>query len=369
MRILFASSRAQLSGVGGGVTHTRSMIALLRMVDGVEVETLAIDPPLASAPRALRQARAILRASVSGKPSKSEFAFAGGAEALLAERLKNGAFDVVAFNGADLLPLRRAVPQGMKTILISHNVESAIIREQVERSRLPGMAKRLLKGDVERTKESEIAGARRADLIVAISAGDAAWYRQHAPDTPVLVIPAAFPSEPYSGPRPSVSRPINIAFLAKMSWWPNRQGANWLANEILPDLPTGRIAAHFFGPGTEAFDAVPLLEGHGFVESLDAVWSTASFTLCPIFGGSGVNIKLLESLYNGVPVLTTPYGCRGLPDLDDPALAVVEPEDWPAFLAGDAAQELAGITVRPETREALSAKANADRLRAVLRSI
>ena len=38
--------------------------------------------------------------------------------------------------------------------------------------------------------------------------------------------------------------------------------------------------------------------------------------VAPVFGGSGVRIKLLEAFRAGVPVVTTPDGAAGL-DLED----------------------------------------------------
>jgi len=88
--------------------------------------------------------------------------------------------------------------------------------------------------------------------------------------------------------------------------------------------------------------------------------------LCPILSGSGTNIKLIESLYNGVPVLATPHACLGLPPVDDPALAVVPPEEWAAFLRSEHAVALAATTVRRETVEQFSARKQAEYLASIL---
>lgn len=346
------------------------MLALLRAVEGVEVECLELPLPWAALPRSMRQLRALVRSQFSGLPAKANYAFGSDAGKMLTDRLAGGAVDCVIFNGADLLPLRHYVPPGVKTILVSHNVESDLIRDQVKNVRLPGFMKTPLITDAARTQTMEIEGARAVNLVVAISEGDADWYRHNAGQDKVIVIPAAFTQPPYCGKRPDLELPLKLAFLAKMSWWPNRQGGQWLVEKVLPQLPSGRVEAHFYGPGTEGFDGYAHgISGHGFVESLGTIWGGAHFTLCPILGGSGVNIKLLESLYNGVPVLTTPRGCRGLPPIDDPALAVVEPEDWASFLASDDAVQLAKTKVRAETSAMFSGEQNVGMLKAALQSL
>ena len=45
MRALFVTSQATMQGVGGGVTHTRSVIALLRRIPELEVEVLEVMLP------------------------------------------------------------------------------------------------------------------------------------------------------------------------------------------------------------------------------------------------------------------------------------------------------------------------------------
>lgn len=351
MKILFVTSQAQLSGVGGGVTHTRSIMALLRAVEGVAVDCLALPLPWAWLPRAVRQLRAMVLAQWGGVPAKSHYGYGPRARVMLAGALAGGNYDAVLFNSADLLPLRAGVPAGTRCILLSHNIEGAIISGQVERMQLPSLLAAPFRRDAARTAAMEVAGARAMNLILAISADDAAFYASVAPQVPVMAIAAAFADPPYDGERPAPSLPLQLGCIAKLSWWPNWQGARWLIDSVLPKLAAGRAKVHYYGPGTEELHSTASdLAGHGFVPDLAVVWSTAHFTLCPVLDGSGVNIKLVESLYHGVPVLTTPHGCRGLPPIADAGLAVVEADDWAHFLNSDAALALATAQVRPETR-------------------
>jgi glycosyltransferase involved in cell wall biosynthesis len=58
----------------------------------------------------------------------------------------------------------------------------------------------------------------------------------------------------------------------------------------------------------------------------DILLSTADLALNPICSGSGTNIKMIEYMAAGVPVLSTPHGARGL-DVSDGIHAFIRPID------------------------------------------
>jgi glycosyltransferase involved in cell wall biosynthesis len=66
----------------------------------------------------------------------------------------------------------------------------------------------------------------------------------------------------------------------------------------------------------------PGIETVGFLEDLEPVYARSRGMLAPIIGGSGVRVKLLESLRAGIPVVTTSDGALGLP-LEDGKEALI----------------------------------------------
>jgi hypothetical protein len=92
----------------------------------------------------------------------------------------------------------------------------------------------------------------------------------------------------------------------------------------------------------------PGIVKHGYVASLDQVWSTCHFMICPVLAGGGVSIKLAEAVGRGVPVLATKYAARGLPLDPDPAIVLLDsPEDWAEFLNSRAARDLRWLNPSP----------------------
>jgi glycosyltransferase involved in cell wall biosynthesis len=72
---------------------------------------------------------------------------------------------------------------------------------------------------------------------------------------------------------------------------------------------------------------VPGVETVGFLEDLEPLYRRSVGMLAPVFGGSGVRLKLLEGFRAGIPVVTTPDGAFGLPIRDgEEALVAKAPE-------------------------------------------
>lgn len=81
-------------------------------------------------------------------------------------------------------------------------------------------------------------------------------------------------------------------------------------------------------------------------EAKTLLLNAADLGLNPMDSGSGTNMKVLDYLAHGLPVLTTPFGLRGL-DIDPSTLLVYEIDSFPGVLVGFPAsagqtQKLAG---------------------------
>lgn len=96
----------------------------------------------------------------------------------------------------------------------------------------------------------------------------------------------------------------------------NREAVRYLVNDLCPRLPdstrlliVGRCAD---AAGTRAHPHIQTLH---FVDDLKMVFAAADIALNPVTFGGGTNVKLAEYVAAGVPVLSTPFGLRGVPHL------------------------------------------------------
>ena len=117
---------------------------------------------------------------------------------------------------------------------------------------------------------------------------------------------------------------------------PNVQAVEYLVSTLAPWLPEALVLVA--GGVTAAVEPHRLPKnvvclGPVSDEAKTLLLRAADVALNPMFSGSGTNLKVLEYLAAGVPVVTTPTGARGL-DLVDGEHAVVSPiEAFPEHIA------------------------------------
>jgi glycosyltransferase involved in cell wall biosynthesis len=92
----------------------------------------------------------------------------------------------------------------------------------------------------------------------------------------------------------------------------NQFAARFLIDEVLPKLPPGQFTAVIAGSQSDKFFAnSDTVRVTGFVSSVQDVFDNSDVAVIPLFHGSGLKVKVLESLYAGVPVVTTDVGYEG----------------------------------------------------------
>ncbi len=304
--------------------------------------------------RGTARAWAVLRSATSSLPSKAAFLYSSEFRERIRRRLKAREWDLIIINGSDLLWVVDLLPAQVPRILVEHNIEHRLFAEQIET--LPARYqpfKPLLRSDCKRLERYEWDGARAAGNILFLSIADLAYARARCEGLRAIALPPVFDYQPARRERPQPASRLHLGFLGDIGWWPNRVGLRWFQENVLPHLD-GRVYLHLFGSHDGSASSNPNLVHHG-VTKLEEVWQTCHITICPALSTVGVRVKLAEAAYNGVPVLATRHAATGLPLPPDPALVFLDrPEEWIAFLNGNAANKLAEETVSDGVRAAFS---------------
>lgn len=139
------------------------------------------------------------------------------------------------------------------------------------------------------------------------------------------------------------------------SWHPPNLLAAEAILEMAPTLP--HVAFALVGSHTAALRRLPLPSNViplGVVPDASkvALLSAADVALAPLTTGSGTNLKVVEYLAAGIPVVSTAVGARGL-DLPPHAMRIAELIDFPEAIRGALAADASSDRVTLEARAAV----------------
>lgn len=106
--------------------------------------------------------------------------------------------------------------------------------------------------------------------------------------------------------------------VGSMSWEPTRAGMKWFLANSWAALAKEGLSLNVGGKGADAeleqmLREAPQVAALGFVENVNALYAEAKVFIAPLLDGSGIKIKILNSLAHGVPVVTTSVGVEGFP--------------------------------------------------------
>jgi len=326
----------------GAATVTRGLLKVLRSpLLHADVDCV----PVRIAPRKWHrwaQARSLLESLVSELPSKAIFLKSREFRDNVEARIRRKAYDLVVLNGSDLLWISGFLPPSIPRILVAHNIEHLLFRCQIQNlSRLLEPLNGLLRKDCQRLEEFEREGIRQTRNVIFLSGEEAAYAHGFCADLRSVAMPPLFDYEPRFQPRKKSGAVLEIGYVGNLGWWPNQLGFRWFVDRVLPYVKSP-IRLHLFGRGGgRKWLGDRRVINHGLVESMEQIWATCDFLICPAVSSGGISVKLAEAVYNGMPVLATTEAARGLGLEQDPALLFLDqPAEWVDLLNSPAARDL-----------------------------
>lgn len=218
------------------------------------------------------------------------------------------------------LPLVKQHCPKARVVLGCHNIESEFFVQFAQTLR--GPLRFIAQQEAKAAARHEAEVLAQVDQAITISKRDAqelrTLLRQHTGRfVQPICVPQVVEPSPVSAARGPACR---VVYVGNLTWQPNVEGLSWFCQTVWPlvrarlPLATFRIA----GSGLSSHDRVPDawtgpgIELVGYVDDLAAFAKQADVWVAPVSGGSGVRIKLLDSLRLGVPTVTTQDGAKGL---------------------------------------------------------
>ena len=237
-------------------------------------------------------------------------------EKQLVEVLQANEFDIVQIELLYMSPYLDTIRKHSKAkiVLRAHNIEH-LIWERLEESEKNPLKKQYLKHLVKTLKRYEFNILDQYDGIVPITKKDAAFF---AKNSEVPVMPVSFGIET-EGSSPEDKQPVENALyhIGAMNWLPNEEGIKWFLTEVWPtvhgELPDLKLylAGREMPVWLSRLDLKNVIVVGEVPDARDFIRSKA-ISIAPLLSGSGIRIKIIESMAMGKPVIATSIGAEGI---------------------------------------------------------
>jgi glycosyltransferase involved in cell wall biosynthesis len=236
---------------------------------------------------------------------------------LVARLARDGRFDVVHVDQLNMA--QYAAPlSGSFTVLDAHNALWRLYQRLAE-STAAGLRRRLLEREWRRLQAYEGRVGRAADAVLAVSAEDrAALHSAIGMEREIVVLPIAVDTDDIAPLR----RPLDadrVVHIGTMYWPPNVDAVRWFANAVWPRIRAARpqteldvIGARPPREVTELAQPDSGIHVAGYVADPTPYLERAGVVVVPVRAGSGMRVKILTALAQGLPVVTTAIGCEGI---------------------------------------------------------
>lgn len=202
-----------------------------------------------------------------------------------------------------------------KVIYRAHNQEAKIWERKADGDSNP-FTRIFLRDQTKRVRVFENSVLETSAGVATVSLEDLEAFWEEVPGARGAVVPIGYTFE---DPLPrSFSKSVEIMFLGRLDWPPNKEGLIWFLKDVWPTVSARRadikltIAGSGDGSWLDAYKDLPALTVLGRIESVEDLYSRSHCSIIPIFYGSGTRVKAIEGCRYGRALLSTTIGVEGL---------------------------------------------------------
>ena len=216
---------------------------------------------------------------------------------------------------------------GAPLVFLAHNAEAEMY-ERVSAASGRRAGRWVYAREARLIRRVEAGLARRAAQTWALTEHDAGYFRSlGSRDVRTLEVASAI-DEPEAPGEPE----YDVAVIGTWSWHANAHGLEWFAREVVPRLPAD-LTVHVAGRGADWLDGrFPNVTVRGVVPDAGEFMARARVVGAPSVEGGGIQLKTLDGIACGVPVVATGVAARGIDDLPGSVAVADDPAEFAAEL-------------------------------------
>jgi len=234
----------------------------------------------------------------------------------LTEVLSKEKFDIVQLEMIYMSPYIDTIRahSDAKIVLRTHNVEHQIWERMAKK--VVFLPKKLYIKHLARTlKNYELSVIDKVDGIAAITYKDAAFFRAITA-TPIIDIPYGVDVQKFI-PKYEVNEKPSFYHIGSMNWRPNEEAIKWFMTEIWDKINERIPEARLYLAGRNMPKWIRKLKKKGItvigeVPDAQEFVKQHDVAVVPLLSGSGIRIKIIESMALGKAVITTIVGAEGI---------------------------------------------------------
>lgn len=247
--------------------------------------------------------------------------------------LKENKFDIVQFELVYMSPYIETIRKYSKAkiILRAHNIEH-LIWQRIAEGTKNFFKKFYINHLVNTLQNYELSILDKYDGIVPITNEDAEFFEAHSSKP---VFPVSFGINLDNFEIFEKQEVENAVFhIGAMNWMPNDEGIKWFLKEVFPLLHQNLPDLKIYLAGREMPDWLKNLKLENVVvvgevpDALEFI-SSKSISIAPLLSGSGIRVKIIESMAMGKVVVSTSIGAEGINYTDGENIMIADsPEDF-----------------------------------------
>ncbi len=230
--------------------------------------------------------------------------------------LKKDKYDIVQLEMVYMAPYIETIRENSnaKIVLRAHNVEHLIWDRIAKKTKF--LPKRWYINHLVKTlRKYELDVINKVDGIAAITYRDAAYFRGETA-VPVIDIPYGVNPNDFT-PKYEVKEKPTLYHIGSMNWMPNEEGISWFLKNVWSKISKRNEEAVLNLAGRHMPKWLTNLKKKN-VNPIGEVADAKEFirdndiAIVPLLSGSGIRIKIIESMAMGRTVVTTMIGAEGI---------------------------------------------------------
>ncbi|MEA5570618.1 glycosyltransferase family 4 protein [Calothrix sp. UHCC 0171] len=226
--------------------------------------------------------------------------------------LSNDTYDAVIVDHAQICWIADLLSKKIKKIIfIAHNIEHEVYLTQCQNTHNP-LTKYIYQREATLIQTCEDYLASLAIQVWTLTPHDSKYFWKLNPNTQAFDLPSSLNIRFNSWQHPVSSKKFDIGIIGSWTWNANMLGLKWFFQQVYPHLPKN-LSIHVAGKGAEwlsgEYDNVHYC---GFVPDVQEFMSQAKAIAIPSVAGGGIQIKTLDAIASGLPIVATPTALRGI---------------------------------------------------------